>query len=280
MNIVDKDLDNQFSRDQFTLFDPLTLPKNFAMAIYGQRRSGKSVILKDVLNKVKKWYKNAYLFSETIDDQPMLYNFIPKENRFNSFNQEAIRKLYEKQQGYVRREMDKNPKVDKTKLDHILIIFDDCINDTKFRSSEILNKIHVSGRHSCVANIVLSQYIGGSGGLNAVCRTNVDVVISLFLKGEYHRELLITQYLSMVNKKIGNQVYRALCSEEYHAIVIENYKTSQEYNEFVHWYLADPKVKDYMIGENLEQEKPIKILKLPESKIKYNVVLEERPKLV
>jgi hypothetical protein len=170
--------------------------------------------------------------------------------------------------------MDKNPKVDKSKLDHILIIFDDCINDVKFRSSPILNKIHVSGRHACVANIVLSQYIGGSGGLNPVCRTNVDVVISLFLKDEYHRELLISQYLSIINKKIGNQVYRALCSEEYHSIVIENYKTSQEYNEFVHTYLANPNTPDYIIGEDpgVEKEKPAKFIQITSKKVIYNIV--------
>lgn len=264
----------------YTSFDPLTMPHNFSMAIYGRRRSGKTIVLKDILSKIKKWFDSAYLFSETIDDQPLLYNFIPKENRFNSFDQEKIRKIYTKQQGYIRQEMDKNPKVDKSKLKHILFIFDDCINAVDFRSSEILNKIHVSGRHTNCASIILSQEVGGKNGINKVQRTNEDIIISFFQKADYDRELIISQYLSIVDKKIGNEIYRSLTSKDFHCIVIENYKTTQKYEEFVHWYLADEKVKDFIIGELPGEEKPIKFYKIPTSSMKYNIVKNDETEVL
>jgi hypothetical protein len=263
---TEEELEKFNHKETFSVFDPSTMPHNFSMAIYGRRRSGKTIVLKDILSKTKGWFAKAYLFSETLEDQPDLYNFVPEENRFNGFDQEVMWKIYTKQQGYIRRELAKakseGRKLDKSKLDHVLFIYDDVINNPEIRSSEILNKIHVSGRHTNMASIILSQEVGGKYGINKVQRTNEDIIISFPQKSEYDRELVVGQYLSVINKNIGDSIFRTLTNDPYNCLVIENYKPTLQYEEFVHWYLADPDVNDFMVGEDGERYKEDVLVKV------------------
>jgi hypothetical protein len=234
------------------IFDPTTLPKNFSGMIIGKRRTGKSVFLKDMLYKIRKWYKKIFIFSETLHLQPDLYTFIPKENRYNSFNQEALQSIWDTQMSYVMSELEIKPDLDKSKLDHVMIIFDDCINDVKFRGSKILKDLHVMGRHNCIASIILSQTISGKWGIDGVCRQNEDLVVSFMLKEEYNRDLLVEQFLSVENKKIGMKLYRDIVNEDqYQAIVIENYKNSGDYLDFVKKYTAELNIPKFEISDKL-----------------------------
>jgi hypothetical protein len=280
----DSELEKFNHKETFSVFDPLTMPHNFSMAIYGRRRSGKTIVLKDILSKTKGWFAKAYLFSETLADQPDLYDFIPEENRFGSFDQEVIWKIFTKQQGYIRRELAKakseGRKLDKSELDHVLLIFDDVINDGAIRSSEILNKIHVSGRHTNHASIILSQEVGGKHGINKVQRTNEDIIITFPQKSEYDRELIVAQYLSVVNKNVGDTIFRTLTNDPYNCLVVENYKPTLKYEDFVHWYLAELDIKDFVVGEESESFKEdvlVKVAKYMEfdNKSKQTKLLKE-----
>jgi hypothetical protein len=233
-------------------FDATTLPKAFSSMIIGKRRTGKSVFLKDMMYKIRKWYKQVYIFSETLYMQPNLYSFVPKENRFYSFDQAKLNEIWDKQAAKIMAQLEVDPDADKTKMDHIMIIFDDCINDNHFRSSEILNRIHVSGRHLCISSIILSQVIGGRWGVNGVCRQNEDLVVCFILKSEDDRDLLVEQFLSTDTKKVGMKLFKDVVSgdqDEFQAIVIENYKNTRHYEKYVKKYVANPKLPKFEIGD-------------------------------
>ena len=143
--LVDKKK-NELSVDpkRFGIWDPTTLKNNFAMVILGRRGTGKTFILKDILNKLKDRFDEAYLFSQTSDIQPIeAYGFIPEENQYNNFDVEVISSIYKRQEDRKRR----NRRMDgimKEKDNHILIVFDDMINDPRLRGSEWISKIFVS----------------------------------------------------------------------------------------------------------------------------------------
>ncbi len=235
-------------------FDATTLPKAFSGVIIGKRRTGKTVFLKDMMYKIRKWYKTIYIFSETLHLQPNIYNFIPKENRYNSFDQAKLNEIWDKQASKIMAQLEQDPNADKNDMDHIMIIFDDCINDERFRNSEILNRMHVSGRHVCISSIICSQVISGRWGVNGVCRNNEDLVVSFMLKEEYNRDLLVEQYLSTDTKKVGMKLYKDIVSGDegqFQCIVIENYKNTRHYEEYVKKYVASVKVPKFEIGEKL-----------------------------
>lgn len=236
------------------MFDATSLPKAFSAMIIGKRRSGKSIFLKDMMYKIRKWYKDVYIFSETLYMQPGLYNFIPKENRFYSFDQAKLNEIWDKQAAKIMAQLEIDPDADKTKMDHIMVIFDDCINDNHFRTSEILNRMHVSGRHLCISSCILSQVIGGRWGVNGVCRQNEDLVVCFILKSEDDRDLLVEQFLSTDTKKVGMKLFKDIVSgdeDEFQAIVIENYKNTRYYEKYVKKYVANPKIPKFEISEKL-----------------------------
>lgn len=67
-------------------FDPIRdLPDHFLMIMYGMRRSGKTVMLKHMLEQLQDrlQYHEVYLFCGTIDVNPDQYSFIPSSAQFS-----------------------------------------------------------------------------------------------------------------------------------------------------------------------------------------------------
>jgi hypothetical protein len=224
--------------------------KNFAMAVYGKRRMGKSVMIRDLISQIKDWYDEIFVFSETIDLQPDLFDYVPKKNRFNSFNQEKMREIWANQEYIIKTKMKQN--VPKEKCPHILMIFDDVICDKHIRNSEIFNNLHVKGRHNCIASIVLSQEFGGKDGISKVCRANVDIAAFFYPNNAYDRELMVTQYLSTQGVKQGMALLKKICSIQYQTTVVLNFKTELGYKDYVRKYIANPNVPVFKVGTKPE----------------------------
>lgn len=223
--------------------------KNFSMVVCGARRSGKSELLRYMLKDIKDYYRDAYVFCETIKLQPQLFDYIPKENQFESFDETMMEKLWIEQENYIKRELSKDPEADKSKMDYKLIIFDDCISNVRFRQSPILNRFFVQGRHINLAVVILTQSISGKYGVNLVAMQNLDFFISFYLKGIYCREVAIGKYLSLDSIKEGNKVFKEMTKEKYRAIAIDNCEMSQEYKDFCYTIKASIKRDKFKIGK-------------------------------
>lgn len=222
--------------------------RNFSMIIYGKRRSGKSLLVRDLLSQINDWYKNAYVFSETIFLQPDLFDFIPLNNRFNGFNQDKMIEIWDKQEKYIIEAIKTQP--DKSKLDMTLMIFDDVINDKYIRSSSIFNKFFTMGRHCNICVIVLSQEVGGKEGISKVCRRNSDLIGSFFLESEYDRELLSSQFLSGKTKKEGMNIITEITTPSYQSMIFDCTSLLRDFSDFVYLYKAEPDISTFMIGKS------------------------------
>lgn len=247
MDTMDPD---NIDASMFPKFDILELEhiKNMSVAIYGKRRTGKTVALRGLLSQIKHWYSDVYVFSSTAGVQREPYNFAPKENVFNSFNEEKLLEIYDSQAKYIDEEMRYKPKATseseyKKKLNYTLLIFDDVIGDDKVRSSSTFKNLFTLGRHYNFAIFVLSQEMGGRGGLPKPVRANLDLAISFFLNAENDRELFVEQYLSTKNKKVGRGIFSEITSTTFNTIVINNYITSQEPTDYIRQYMAPKEVK-------------------------------------
>ena len=214
------------------------------MTITAKRRTGKSILTKDICSKIKTWYAQVYLFSTTADLQPDLYDFIEPKNRFNGFDEAKLEQLWNQQEKIVM-----SLKRNKSKeLPHILLIFDDITSDPRVKKSPILNKLFVAGRHLCFAQIILSQTFTG---LPPTIRTNVDVAIAFYLDSQVDREAFSKQYLSTKNVRLGIMIFERITREPYQAIVCLNFKTSQNPEDVIRTYVANPKVYKFMMKSNL-----------------------------
>lgn len=236
---------NSYKFGEFDITKELSDKKNFSMTITSKRRTGKSVLLKDLCHKMKNWYSQVFLFSMTSDLQPELYDFIPNKNIFNSFNEAKIEEIWNRQEKLITSM--KTLEVSDAEMPHILLIFDDVISDPRVKKSEIFNRIAVAGRHIKLACITLSQTFTG---LPPVVRVNVDCAIAFYLDSADNRESFAKQYLSTKSVRQGVLIFEKITKEEYNAIVCLNFRTSQNPEDTVKTYKAKLKVPKFVMGKN------------------------------
>ncbi len=222
--------------------------KNFSAMVLAKRRSGKSVLIKDILSYAKDNYKSAHVFSLTAHLQPDLFNYVPENNVYEGLDLEKLDSIYNEQQKYIERMMEKGRK--KEKCDHILLIFDDIISDKNVRLSSRFTDLFILGRHINIAVIVLSQYFGGKYGLNAVCRKNCDFIFSFRPCNERDKKLVVEEYLSCKGYREGEELLKQVFNEDYQVLCVCVYKMTNEYEDFVFTYKADMNIRKYMIGED------------------------------
>lgn len=233
---------------------------NFAMMICAKRRTGKTVFMKDLLSRIYHRYKMCYLFSNTVELQFEVYDFIDEKYKFKGFQEDKLQEIYDKQEMYIKSQLPLKPKSMsesdyKKSLDHILLIFDDFIGDSKVRHSKTFNDLFILGRHLNIAVICLSQYYSSLGGISACARKNLDYCVSFFLDSESDQEHLVQDFMSKNGKKLGMQLYSDIATEEYQSVVICNNKTTRKYEEYVYKYIANPDTKKFKFrnAEDLKQ---------------------------
>lgn len=230
--------------------------KNFSMMICSKRRTGKSVFMKDLLSQIYQNYADCYIFSNTIEHQEAIYDFVQKEKKVKGYNEELLQEIYSKQEYYVKSQMAKRPKnVDEAEykkgLDHIMLIFDDIISDTGVRKSKVFQNLFILGRHINLCVIVISQYYSSLGGISIVARKNLDYIVSFFLDSQSDKEHLIDDFMSKNDRKEGLQLYTDITTQEYQCIILCNSVNSTNYEDYVFKYTARLKVPKFEIANKI-----------------------------
>ena len=235
----------------FGAFDPLKdmdKCRNFSMCVTAKRRTGKSVIVKDICHKIKNWYHKAYVFSGTARLQPDLFDFIPKDNLVDGFDEAKMQQIWDTQEKMV---LDmRRSKTKEEDIPLILLIFDDIIDRPEVRKSQIFNRMAISARHIKMAFIVISQTFTG---INPVLRTNLDYAISFYLDSTDNRTAYAKSYLSTKNTRLGQMILENITKKEYQAIVCMNNITSSNPEDTVRTYTAKLKVPKFIIDKNFKK---------------------------
>lgn len=239
-------------------FNPIEhLPENFGILICAKRGSGKTFLLRDLLYPFRNQFKKVYLFAGTahlqhsIEDDPFF--FVPKDNIFKNFDENALLKIIEDNQK-VRLENNQRPKREK-KNNKVLIILDDLINDPAVTNSKGLKDLATKGRHSDISFILISQVLTSRGGFHTAIRTNIDCYISFMTYDKSTKELVSQCYLSLIDTKLGECLLNTVPAiEPYTALVVvirhaDKDKHVLKYEDFVYKYKAK-EVRNYIIGED------------------------------
>jgi len=128
--------------------------KNKICTVIAKRCSGKSILLKKLVNDVKDEFDKIFVICPTEN----VNNFYKKsgiveqnyifDNYSEKFGEALIKKMTE-----VNKDKNSN------ELKHVLLILDDVIADTNLRISPSLKKIFVRGRHIGISIICTSQNV-------------------------------------------------------------------------------------------------------------------------
>ncbi|KAH9259026.1 hypothetical protein BASA81_002646 [Batrachochytrium salamandrivorans] len=222
-------------------FEPETIaaiPGN--MSITAMTGAGKTKFIIDLLSRVHHQFDAVYLFSRTAKAQE-IYDFIPRESIFDRYNEEFLVKLWNHH--YTKKVTDK-----KTKLDKVLIIMDDIINDIEYKKSRIIDDYFTGGRHYNFSVWFLTQNFTS---LKLLQRNNVRWAVAFDIDAKKEREKFVQSYLSAKNDRVGNLLFTKIVKERpYQAVVVEVYKNGASTEEKVKKYVANPDVKSFRLKKN------------------------------
>ncbi len=220
------------------------------MMICSKRRTGKTIYLKDLLSRIYKNYKKCYVFSGTVDYQKEPYDYIDDQHKINGYSESKLEEIWSQQEMYIKQSLLAKPKNMsesdyKNTLDHVLLIFDDIIDEEGFKGSKIFNRLFTKSRHLCFCTIAISQYYSSLGGISATARKNTDFITAFFLDCYSDQEHLVNDFMSKNSKQEGLQLYQDITNVPYQCIILCNHKTTRHYNEYVYKYIANPKPKKF-----------------------------------
>ena len=163
---------------------------NKTISVVAKRNSGKSVLIRYLVNQQKRFFSKIFVICPTESINPF-YNKITKDDCiFDEWNEVWANELIERM---TKINANKNTRERK----NVLIILDDCMSDIDFNQSMALKKIYTRGRHFNLSIIATCQYLNT---LPKICRSNCDILIS----GQMNLcsiEMLANEYCCNLNKK-------------------------------------------------------------------------------
>ena len=158
---------------------------NKTVSLVAKRGSGKSVLLKHLVDLQKSEFHKIYVVCPTEEVNSFYGSMVEQNCIFDSWNEEWAEQL-------IKTMTKENAGTTKEEKKNVLVILDDVMSDTNFHQSPALKKLYMRGRHINIGVIATCQYLHN---LPPVCRNNADWCIV----GQMNRQsvqLLAEEYLS------------------------------------------------------------------------------------
>lgn len=240
---------------QFDIIEEMKSAHNFAAIITSKRRTGKSVLMKDLCHKLykAKWIEEAYVFSSTAHLQKDLFDYVPEENIYKGLDQAKLKELWENQEKKIQTLC--NSGVKKDDIPCTLVLFDDVIADTKgCRYSDILTNFFISGRHVRFTQIFIQQYILS---VPPKIRANIDFFACFKINRHLDRKNIIDSYIDLPSKE-ALQILQDITAEpdSYQCMIINLMINGNDPEEYIRKYTASMKIPEF-IFEPKTKDKPV-----------------------
>lgn len=217
-------------------FQPSELKHPFSMLMIGKSKSGKTVLLHDIVSQTRKQFKEVFLFSKTGKVNASEFRYIPKSHIFTTLE-------------HLCSLLDFQKNLSKKERKSILIILDDIISDAGVKSQAVKD-LFILMRHYDTSVIFLSQAFTQTGGLSTVVRNNANWIVSFFIQNQKRRQFFIEEYMSIRSVKEGDQAFKEITAQPYTAVVINTLNTSaRTFDDYLFQYRANPKIDRFVIGK-------------------------------
>lgn len=216
-----------FSLDQNRLF----LLKSFDIV----KNTGKSTLIKSLLYAKKHIFPVGIAMNGTEDTNHMYKSFMPSTFVYNEYREDKIEDLIKRQ---------------KLAMQHLpnpwaVLIVDDCTEDTTIFNKPLQIGLYKKGRHWSLMYILALQY---AMDVRANIRTSIDGVFILREPLLKNRRTLYENYASVVPDFEMFCTLMDQLTDNYSAMYIHNFTTSNNWQDCVFWYKAKPPPDDWKFG--------------------------------
>lgn len=224
--------------------------------ITAKRRSGKSVLIKEILYKLRSRFFCGMVQSGTEVSNKFYGNFVPETLIFHEFNEMAISNLIDSQMDQVSKGVAKP----------VFLVLDDCAFDKKTMNSTCMRRLLYNGRHALITFICALQY---QLDITPSVRSQIDYFIAL--RENLFADKLYKNFFSFINNQKTFLTVLDTVTQNYGALVLDN-ASHVAYPNNIFWYRAsyNPNLKFKLCN-------PI-FWKLNDSKKKKKIDREKRKK--
>lgn len=204
-------------------FNPRKMLPHSVILMIAKRRSGKSVLVKDLMYYKRKELLTGVAMSCTEAGNGFYGQWVPDIFVYNDFDTDALQRLVDRQKKLTR--------LDKVKP--VFVILDDVGFDRKTLASKLMREIFLNGRHYKITLFICLQY---ALDIPPALRSNIDYVC--VLKANQYRETLYKNFFSVVpNFATFNSIMDSV-TENFGTLILDNTSHSSKLTENIFWYRA------------------------------------------
>lgn len=235
--------DNDNIVNSIRRFELNDIPPSSFSILLGKRRSGKSYLTEDLIQKMikNKMLDMVLLFSGTDSG----FSFIDKEFRFGG-DMDKLNQLVDNLK-HITEYNSVAPKKDQIKA-NIAVIIDDHAVSLKSREFNILETLAVNGRHFAKPPLSLHIYVLAQSltKIPKVVRLNADLIFFNSIASMREREIIFDENLYMLESDIhgrrkARHIYdKLVVQDDFVFVCILNCKQNvKEYSDYLVTYKAE-----------------------------------------
>ena len=203
--------------------------KNKAITIIAKRNSGKSYLLKHLLEYSVKSneFDKIYCISPTEKINKFYSDIILENCIFDKYSDEWILCLIDKMSkiNEGKTHQNQNPL-------NCLLILDDCTSDVNMHQAKGIKMLYTRGRHSFIAICVISQNLKS---VSPVMRNNSDYILTGQLNASNIEQLCESYRCPIISKKDFITLYKN-STADYNFFVINNNSVSNNIDDINSYY--------------------------------------------
>lgn len=216
-------------------FDITRVAATSVVVMIGQRNSGKSYIVRDLL------YNHTDLpvgmcISGTESSNEFYGKMCPSVFIHEEYSPELLEKYVKRQKAITKKKNKEERSYGKSRIDpRAFLIMDDCLYDKGWQNDKNIRACFLNGRHFHSFFIFTSQYALAAP---PILRNNIDYVFILREPRHGARKRLHENFVGFIPSfDVFSQIMDA-CTENYECLVVDNTTRSNKIVDQLFWFKA------------------------------------------
>ena len=204
-------------------FDPRKMLPHSVVLMIAKRRSGKSVLVKDLMYYKRHELLTGVAMSGTESGNGFYGSWIPPIFVFSDYDKDALQRLVDRQKRMTRA----------GKAQPVFVILDDLGFDRKVMGDKLIRELFLNGRHYKITLFLCLQY---ALDIPPALRSNIDYI--MVLRENVFREKLYKNLFSIIpNLGTFNTIMDSVTAN-HGVLILDNTSHSSKLNENIYWYRA------------------------------------------